>query len=79
MSDDYYNEEDFEVPEHYEVEKKIKYVNVDKYKDLVNKIKDKIISLQDEIISGIGGGRTVQELDIKRYQAMVDVLKAMIQ
>jgi len=65
--------------EDYTVEKKIKYINVDQYKDLVNKIKDKIISLQDEIISGINGTRVVQELDITRYKAMVDVLKAMIQ
>jgi hypothetical protein len=63
------------------VETRIKTVevNVDKYKDLVNKIKDKIISLQDEIILGIGGTRSVQELDIVRYKAMVEVLKAMIQ
>jgi hypothetical protein len=63
----------------YTVEKKIKYINVDKHKDLLDRIKDKIISLQDEIISGINGTRAVQELDIVRYKAMVDVLKAMIQ
>jgi hypothetical protein len=57
---------------------KIKYINVDKYKDLVNKIRDKIISLQDEIIAGINGTRAVDERDIARYSAMVEVLKAMI-
>jgi len=77
MSDDYYTDDGPD--DDYTVEKKIKYVNVDKYKDLVNRIKDKIISLQDEIISGINGERAVQELDLTRYKAMVDVLKAMIQ
>jgi len=78
MFDDERDSDDYEEQDDYTVEKKIKYVNVDKYKDLVNKIKDKIISLQDEIIAGINGDRAVQELDITRYKAMVDVLKAMI-
>jgi len=78
MFDSDYDPDDY-AEDDYTVEKKIKYVNVDKHKDLVNRIKDKIISLQDEIISGINGTRAVQELDIVRYKAMVDVLKAMIQ
>ncbi len=82
MFDSDYDPDDYaedEPARDHEWEEKIKYVNVDKYKDLVNKIKDKIISLQDEIIAGINGTRAVQELDITRYKAMVDVLKAMIQ
>lgn len=85
MSDDYYSNDpdDFAAPDDEPYirpveEKVLKYVHVDKHKELVDRIKDKIISLQDQIILGIDGTRSVQELDITRYKAMVDVLKAMI-
>jgi hypothetical protein len=75
-SDDYADDEPQLIINSPKVEE-VKHVDTE-YRYLVNKIKDKIISLQDEIIAGINGTRAVDERDIMRYSAMVDVLKAMI-
>jgi len=49
-----------------------------KHRDLTNNMLQKIISLQDQLIQHAYGGNKLNDNDVIRYSAMVDVLKAML-
>ena len=46
---------------------------------LVNKIMKKIVDLQDQLIQHAYGGNKLNDNDVLRYSAMVEVLKAVLQ
>ena len=49
------------------------------YAELVQRIQKKTMDLQDQLLGNAYGGNKLNENDILRYSAMIEVLKAVLQ